>query len=369
MRQKNKKVLVDIGHPAHVHYFRNFINAMIGNGHSVAVTAREKEVTHQLLDAYNIVYRSRGKGAASLIGKLFYIPVGDAAIFKIASKFKPDIFLSFASPYAAQVSTIIRKPHIVLDDTEIARFGQAMYRPFSNTILTPMCFKKDFGVKHIRFDGFMELAYLHPRYFTPNFKFLNELNLNMGEKFVLIRFVSWRANHDIGQSGLSNESKRAIVEAFSNQYRVFISAESELPYDLEKYRISIQPHHIHHVIAYASLFIGESSTMASEAAVLGTPAIYCDNNGRGYTNEEERYGLVHNFGISSSEQVRAVEKGLELLGDSRTKVRIERNRIEFLKNKIDVTSFLVWFVENYPESFQIMKEMPQYQHRFQIQGI
>ena len=35
-----------------------------------------------------------------------------------------------------------------------------------------------------------------------------------------------------------------------------------------------------------------------------------------------------------------------------------------LADKIDVTAFLVWFVENYPQSFQIMKENPDYQLRF-----
>jgi len=35
-----------------------------------------------------------------------------------------------------------------------------------------------------------------------------------------------------------------------------------------------------------------------------------------------------------------------------------------LKDKIDVTAFLVWFIENWPESFNIMKENPDYQYRF-----
>ena len=49
-------------------------------------------------------------------------------------------------------------------------------------------------------------------------------------------------------------------------------------------------------IASASLLYGESATMASEAAVLGVPAIYLDNTGRCYTREEEeKYGLVFNF--------------------------------------------------------------------------
>jgi len=35
-----------------------------------------------------------------------------------------------------------------------------------------------------------------------------------------------------------------------------------------------------------------------------------------------------------------------------------------LSEKIDVTAFIVWFVENWPESFKIMKENPDYQLNF-----
>jgi hypothetical protein len=35
-----------------------------------------------------------------------------------------------------------------------------------------------------------------------------------------------------------------------------------------------------------------------------------------------------------------------------------------LKEKIDVTAFLVWFIENYPESVRIMREDPDYQEKF-----
>ena len=37
---------------------------------------------------------------------------------------------------------------------------------------------------------------------------------------------------------------------------------------------------------------------------------------------------------------------------------------KFLADKIDVTAFLVWFIENYPQSAKTMKENPDYQFRF-----
>ena len=112
------KIFVDIGHPAHVHYFKNLILNLKHKGHEFLITAREKDVSQELLDNYNIPYTSRGMGSDSLVGKFFYLLKADFQLLKLARDFKPDIFLSFASPYAGQVSSMIQKPHIAFTDTE-----------------------------------------------------------------------------------------------------------------------------------------------------------------------------------------------------------------------------------------------------------
>ena len=65
------KILIDIGHPAQVHYFRNFISIMESKGHLCFVIARNKEVTFDLLKIYGIKFKSRGKGGKGFFGKLF----------------------------------------------------------------------------------------------------------------------------------------------------------------------------------------------------------------------------------------------------------------------------------------------------------
>jgi hypothetical protein len=42
--------------------------------------------------------------------------------------------------------------------------------------------------------------------------------------------------------------------------------------------------------------------------------------------------------------------------------KIKRDRL--LADKIDVTAFYVWFIENYPESAKIMRKNPEYQYKF-----
>jgi predicted glycosyltransferase len=114
---------------------------------------------------------------------------------------------------------------------------------------------------------------------------------------------------------------------------------------------------MHDLLYYATLLYGESATMASECAVLGTHAIYCDFAGRGYTDEEEvKYGLVYNFKLDTDSVRSSLEKAVALLEANNLKNLGRKKREKLLADKIDVTAFMIWFVENYPASFVEMKE-------------
>jgi predicted glycosyltransferase len=359
------KILIDLGHPAHIHYFKNFAYIMQSKGHEFAFVARDKEVLHSLMAHYNINYVSRGRGRKTLFGKLLYIIYADLVIYKVAKKFKPDLFLSFASTYAAHVSRFMVKPHIVLDDTEHAKLELMMYSPFSDVILNPSCFWRQFSPKQLFFDSYMELFYLNPKYFTPDISILNDIGVLENEKYVVLRFVSWQASHDIGHKGISNKNKIRAVNEFKKYAKVLISSEGPLPIEIEKYRMRISSEKIHSVLAFASLFYGESATMASECAVLGTPAIYLDNVGRGYTKEEEiKYNLVFNYTESFEDQDSSILKGVELLKKAYSKPKWKQLSANLLNEKIDGTAFLVWFVENFPQSEGIMRGNPNYQQNF-----
>lgn len=56
------KILIDIGHPAHVHLFKNFIKIMKKKGHKVFVTAKDDESIKVLLKGYNIDYLRKANG-------------------------------------------------------------------------------------------------------------------------------------------------------------------------------------------------------------------------------------------------------------------------------------------------------------------
>ena len=357
------KILIDIGHPAHVHYFKNFICLMENKGHKFLIVARDKEVTHNLLNTYDLAYISRGKGRKSLLGKMLYTLKASYLIYKLAKKWQPQIFLSFGSPYTAQVSWLLNIPNIALTDTEHAKLGLLAFVPFSATILTPDCFYKDLGNKHIKFAGYFEMCYLLPPYYTYNDKFRKELGLTQNDKYVLFRYIAWEASHDIGQSGISDSVKLNLIDIFLKQgYKVFISSEGKLSDGFESYRIKIAPAKIHDVLCGADFFIGESGTMATEASILGTPSVYVNSLDAGVFQEEVKFGLMYSF-RNSANLVNEIE---ELLKIQNLKLIHEDRKNKLLRNKIDTTEFLIWFVENYPQSFSVIKNSSDYQYSFKI---
>lgn len=355
------RILIDIGHPAHVHYFKNFIKIMKYKGHEFLVIARDKEITFDLLEKFNIPYVSRGQGGSSLLKKLFYMVKADLFIYRKALSFKPNLFLSFSSPYAAHASKLYGKPHIAFDDTEHAKFELMIYPPFTDVILNPKCFQKDLGKKQIFFDSYMEFSYLHKDYFILDKDIHSLLKINKEQKFVLFRFISWGASHDIGQLGIPNDIKLKLIELFERKgIKVFISGEGELSKDFEKYRIAVSPEKIHSVLHEASFFIGESGTMATESAIMGTPSVFVNSLDAGVFQDEVKYGLLYSY-RNTNNLLSEIE---DLLENKNLKKEHLQKKAILHQDKINVTTFMVWFIENYPESAKIMKENPDYQQRF-----
>lgn len=353
------KILIDIGHPAHIHLFRPFAIELQKKGYTILFTYREKEFERNLLESYGFNSICIGKHYKSTINKVFGLLKFNYHLLKVAKDFKPDIFLSHGSMYAAQTSYILRKPHISLEDT--GNMEQiCFYRPFTKTILSPDVLNTDLGLKQISYRSFHELAYLSPKYFTPNRGVLERLQIREGEKYAFIRFVSWKATHDKKHIGLSDTQKEEIVEFLSSEMRVFISSEDKLPDSLQKYSIRIEPQNIHHVLAYSEIVISEGATMASEAGVLGVPSLYVNSQSRCYNEEQEKYSTVFNF----RNGLGVLNKIEEIISNSKYQENAKKGSQKLLNDKIDLTALLSWFIENYPNSPKVLRENPNYQDKF-----
>ena len=345
------KILVEIGHPAHVHFFKHAIEIWKERGHELVVAARKKEMALSLLRAHRIesICLSRaGRGISGLMAEML---ARDFRLWRLVRCFQPDVMTSIGGTWISHVSKITGRPAVVFYDTENARTSNAITYPFVSALCTPRCYleRTGLGQRHLCYPGYHELAYLRPDYFQPDPETASFLQFSGREKCFLLRFISWKAGHDLSESGLTLGAKRYLVDMLKPFGRVFISSEAPLPEDLQAHSLPVPAHSVHDLMARSTLVIGESATMASEAAVLGIPAVFISDTGRGYIKEqEERYGLVYHYTNRQTEQAfRRIERLIEwpdLLD------RWKEKRKAMLNDTIDVTSFVVDFIENFPES-------------------
>lgn len=342
------RILVDIGHPGHVHFYKHVIWRLEEQGHDVLVSGRHKDVTLALLNHYDFRYQNLSATQSGYWGMLREFLQREWGLLRLIRQFNPDVVTEIGGLFIAPVCKLLRKPSIVFTDSEPVPLDKYLTYPFAGVICTPDCFMRDLGKRHLRYAGYHELAYLHPTYFQPDPTVLDELGVSASERFTVLRFVAWKATHDVGQHGFTYEIKRKIIQTMSRYGRVFITSESPLPLEFEPYRISIPPHRIHHVLYYASLFMGDGATMATEAGILGTPAIRSSSMALNMGNFVElmnRYQLVYSY----SDPLKALQHAVELMEQADAKAEWGRRRERLLADKIDVTDFVCQMIEHYTD--------------------
>lgn len=345
------KVLVDIGHPAHVHQFRNVISNLLANGHQVKVTAREKEITFRLLDAYGIEYEPLGKPKKGLARKMLATPIMDQKLFRVAKDFGADVLVGGSGNlYVAHVGWFLEKRSVIFEDSEPEQKHRLIYEPMVSQICVPTCFKGRTNEKYYRFAGYKELAYLHPNHFKPDPCVTAAAGLVEGERFVIMRFVGWTAGHDSGLGGIDPMYKKVMIMELEHHARVLISSESLLPPELERYKINLRPEQMHDLLASASLLVTDGQTMATEAAVLGVPVVRsCDFVGTmsNFEELEKTYDMIYSFGRPEP----ALAKALELIKNPDTKKEWAAKREKLLADKINVADWMYKFIVDGPKGF------------------
>lgn len=341
------RILVDITHPAHVHFFRNAIALWRQRGHAVEITTRRKDITAELMACYGLETEDLGRARSGILGLGVELVARTARLCRHVRRWQPDVLAAIGGVFVAQAGWLCRVPSVVFYDTEIATLSNWLTYPFCTTVATPACYEGRVPpAKHRVYPGYHELAYTHPDRFTPDAGRLAAFGLDPDRPYIVMRLVSWGASHDVRDHGLTRVVD--AVRELERFGRVVISAEGPLPPELEVKRIHGPLEDVHHVLAFAQLFIGESATMASESATLGTPAIFVSTSVRGYTNEQEaKFGLTFTFSDPRTGQREALAKAIEILSDpDARKVWAERRR-RMLGEMIDVTRYVVELVESH----------------------
>jgi len=358
------RILVDIGHPGHVHFFKNFIREMERRGHSILITARNKEITLDLLSKYHFDFIPVGRHKSGKFNLVTEWIVRDSQIVNIAREFRPDFLLGVGNPSIAHAAKLLRAKSAVFTDTEHAKLANRVTFPFASVICTPSCFNYNIGPKQVRYNGYHELAYLHPDRFTPDSTVLTELGLRVDDNIFLVRFVAFNASHDTKTEHFDRRYIPDLISRLEGKGTVMISSEVKLDPGLQKYQYKLSPDRYHDLLYFSKMYIGEGSTSAMEAAVLGVPSVHFERlnvGGQrstvlpyiGVMNElQARYNLLYSF-CDERDLLSRVD---EILRDlDRAKTIWGQRREVLLRDKTDVTAFMVWFIEQYPASFNQLK--------------
>ncbi|MBE6312316.1 MAG: hypothetical protein E7076_04105 [Bacteroidales bacterium] len=359
-------VLFVTGHPAQVHNFRLVRQELIKDGHNVFWLTTPKDIATNLLDIYGIPYTKLQKAKKSLWSRMYVMLHNTIFVFNFLKKNKIDICITRTDPYTAIAAKMCGIPNIMLQDTEHAAISklQGPFAKYGSAYLEPDCFSVNVRPDEQRFPGNIELFYCHPNRYKPQEPW-SLLGIAPNTKYAIVRFVKWDAFHDENLvGGFSLEQKIELINRMKKYCKVYISSETELPSELEDCRISVPIERIHDVQANAFLFVGESATMASESVVLGTPSIYIDEVGRGYTDEEAREGLlwmyrpVKNRSELNSHQPDWISGGVEECIDKTEEIlssvfdieEWNKKHQQWMRTKFDCTAWLTWYIENYPQS-------------------
>lgn len=364
-------VLIQLSHPAHFHLYKNVAKNLMDDGHKVFILIKTKDILEDLLKQsglpyYNILQQAHRKSKLGILWDMF---VRDWRMWRFVRKNKIDL-LTGSTVEVAQVGWLTRKYRVNTgeDDMNVVPLFPKMAGPFMGTILSPrVCNNYSLEKFSVKYESYHELAYLHPNHFVADKKVV-EKYFEADTPYFIMRFSSLNAYHDGGIKGINTEIAQHLIDMLKPYGRIYITSERELEPQFEPYRIPIKTLDMHHVMAFSSLYIGDSQTMAAEAGVLGVPFVrFNDFVGRiGYLNELENvYQLGYGIKASehgSEEKMYDVVKELLVMPDR--KEIWQQRRQKMLSEKIDYAKFLTWFIENYPESQKTMKENPDYQYNF-----
>ena len=285
-------ILIDAGHPSDLHIFRFAVARWREMGHGVHYTALDREMIVEVLERYGLPFDIVYKRHPQRISLLREVPIRTWNTFKVARQQKIDLFVGVPNPTIGLPAFLLRKPYLAVADTEPAHNQLRAAWPFISVLLTPQVYYRDMGPKHVRYTGYKELAYLHPDVYTPDTTVLDELGLSPDAPYFVVRFVAWRATHDVGEHGLSMAAKRAIIRELAQHGQIILSSEDPIPDEFSHLITRYPQERMHDLLAFASLYIGEGNTMASEAAVLGTPSIRANTMDLGYCRDLQKRNLM-----------------------------------------------------------------------------
>ena len=281
----------DLNHPVDVNFFKNSIIELNKRGHKIIITYRPRGKLDRILkhELGEYICISFGKHYSNFITKIIGQIYRDYKIFFFQKKNNIDLSVCFG-PTNAIASWINRIPYLAFEDDFEYKIPFYHANIFSTRHVMPSSIKVK--RKNIyTYEGFKELAYLHPNYFIPCRDEIKRYKLKQN-KYVFIREVS--------KVSLNYKNKETyilqILEHLKKRgLQLLLSIEDE---DLKKNLLADciileEPvHDIYSLMKYALFTISSGDTMARESCLLGTAAIYTGGREMAVNKELLNIGIM-----------------------------------------------------------------------------
>ena len=334
-------ILIDIGHPAHVHLFRNYIVNLQNTKQKFIVVSRDKEITNQLLDYYKIPHISISKQAKGLFAMLIELLIRDFKIFKLHNKHK----------FKTAIGTSVSIGHLTFfsfgkvksynfnedDDNFVPLYAKISY-PFNTKIVIPNGVEyKKWGSKRVLYNSYHELAYLHPSNFKPDEKILAKYGLVKNE-YIIARFSSLEAHHDVGIKGISKKLWLDIKKELG-ETSIIESIEGKKTHQIDIWDM-------HHVLKFAKMLITDSQTMTMEASLLGVPSVRINSFAKqiGVLKDLEfNFELTKSFFPKEKSKILSYIK--TMIHDNNLRELFQKRLDILLQSKIDFNEWMIDYFE------------------------
>lgn len=365
------RYLFNFIHPAKFHAFRITINQLLQNGHNVDIVIISKDIVEELVKNEGWKYTNIFPEGRRIPHLHTYLSAGInllRTIYRLLKFMNGKQFdLIITDDLATIAGRLKRIPSIFFTDDDLKAVPESVILIASaNYVLCPaVAYMGKYSKKKIGYYGLKSLGHLHPNHFVPDRYRLIPALQNEKEDYFFIRCVSATSTHDVGKKGLGNSTLIKLVTYLEKYGKVIINSQRVLPDELKKYALNFNKMDIGNYLFYAKMFISDSTTMCAEACILGTPSIEFDDwfsDFEQYKELNSKYQLL--FGFLPGNEEGLFKKIDELLNTPQLYEVFQKRRQEFLKNNIDLSSFMIWLFENYPISVRQFLQNPNIQNKY-----
>lgn len=352
------KIIISLNHPAHYYVFKYTVRMLRNDGNQVLYVIKNKDVLENILKCEKEDYiklqdtRKRKHSKFSILVNGFVdLFEHEKHFYKVVKKYQPNLMVGTCIAMT-HIGKLMHIPTLMFneDDFEINKMACRASYPFATKIVAPdICSVGKYDYKKISYSGYQKMAYLNPKYFQPLYSYVKDI-IPEGHMFFIIRLVSLTAGHDIEgkHNGIDDELLDKIIDKLSVKGQVFINSEKTISTKYSKYILNVSSNLIHHYLAYASLFIGDSQTMCAEAGLLGTPFIrFNDFVGKiSYLNEiENKYHLGYGLRTNQNNELLPLIDNILSIPDLKNQWLERRDKL--LNDKSDVAETFYRIINNF----------------------